>query len=83
MIICFFTLVIVKECKFTNMINIKGDIYFDNINFKESNKQAIRRQLGVVPQDICLFNKSILDNIIRCNYIKGNRNFTTSMKILL
>lgn len=40
-----------------------GDIYFDNINFKELNKQAIRRQLGVVPQDICLFNKSILDNI--------------------
>lgn len=40
-----------------------GDIYFDNINFKELNKQTIRRQLGVVPQDICLFNKSILENI--------------------
>ncbi len=40
-----------------------GDIYFDDINFKELNKQSIRRQLGVVPQDICLFNKSILENI--------------------
>ncbi|PRR83237.1 peptidase domain-containing ABC transporter [Clostridium vincentii] len=41
----------------------KGDIYYDDINFKCLNKQAIRRQLGVVPQDISLFNKSIYENI--------------------
>lgn len=40
-----------------------GDIYYDGINFKELNKQEVRRQLGVVPQDISLFNKSIYENI--------------------
>ncbi len=40
-----------------------GNIYYDNINFKELNKQDIRSQLGVVPQDISLFNKSIYENI--------------------
>ena len=40
-----------------------GNIYYDDINFKNLNKQAIRKQLGVVPQDISLFNKSIYDNI--------------------
>lgn len=40
-----------------------GDIYYDDISIKELNKQLIRRQLGVVPQDICLFNKSIYENI--------------------
>lgn len=40
-----------------------GNIYYDGINFKDLNKQLIRRQLGVVPQDICLFNKSIYENI--------------------
>ncbi|MBW9145203.1 peptidase domain-containing ABC transporter [Clostridium sp. CM028] len=41
----------------------KGDIYYDGINFKDLNKQEIRRQLGIVPQDISLFNKSIYENI--------------------
>lgn len=41
----------------------EGNIYYDNINFKELNKQEIRKQLGVVPQDISLFNKSIYENI--------------------
>lgn len=41
----------------------KGEIYYDGINFKDLNKQHIRRQLGVVPQDISLFNKSIYENI--------------------
>ena len=41
----------------------KGNIYYDNINFNELNKQEIRKQLGVVPQDISLFNKSIYENI--------------------
>jgi|GEM_PF-4040610 ABC-type bacteriocin/lantibiotic exporters, contain an N-terminal double-glycine peptidase domain len=40
-----------------------GDIYYDDINLKELNKQSIRKQIGVVPQDICLFNKSIYENI--------------------
>ena len=40
-----------------------GEILYDGINFKELNKQNVRRQLGVVPQDISLFNKSIYENI--------------------
>lgn len=42
----------------------EGDIYFDNFNFKDLNKKYIRKQLGIVPQDITLFNKSIFDNIV-------------------
>lgn len=41
-----------------------GDIYFDDFNFKDLNKKYIRKQLGIVPQDITLFNKSIFDNIV-------------------
>lgn len=41
----------------------EGNIYYDGVNFKDLNKQQIRRQLGVVPQDISLFNKSIYENI--------------------
>ena len=41
----------------------KGNIYYDDVNFNELNKQSVRRQIGVVPQDITLFNKSIYDNI--------------------
>ncbi|GKX68949.1 peptidase domain-containing ABC transporter [Inconstantimicrobium mannanitabidum] len=40
-----------------------GDIYYDDINFNELNKQNVRKQLGIVPQDISLFNKSIFENI--------------------
>ena len=41
-----------------------GDIYFDDHNFEDLNKKQIRHQLGIVPQDITLFNKSIFDNIV-------------------
>lgn len=40
-----------------------GNIYYDNINFNKLNKQNVRKQLGIVPQDISLFNKSIYENI--------------------
>ncbi len=41
----------------------KGDILFDGINIKELDKGVLRRQIGVVPQDMSLFNKTIYDNI--------------------
>lgn len=40
-----------------------GNVLYDNINLSDFNKKELRKQMGVVPQDICLFNKSILENI--------------------
>lgn len=40
-----------------------GSVYFDNINMQDYSKQYLRKQMGIVPQDITLFNKSIFENI--------------------
>ncbi|WP_339319388.1 peptidase domain-containing ABC transporter [Paenibacillus sp. FSL R10-2734] len=40
-----------------------GKIYYDDLELEQFNKQKLRRQMGVVPQDINLFNNSILENI--------------------
>jgi ABC-type bacteriocin/lantibiotic exporter with double-glycine peptidase domain len=40
-----------------------GSIYYDNINMKEINTSHARRQMGIVPQEVSLFNKNILENI--------------------
>ncbi|HDR8040766.1 TPA: peptidase domain-containing ABC transporter [Bacillus cereus] len=40
-----------------------GDIFYDSLNFKDINKKQLRKQIGVVPQEIYLFNESIYDNI--------------------
>ncbi|MGY0693959.1 peptidase domain-containing ABC transporter [Virgibacillus sp. FSP13] len=40
-----------------------GNILYDDINLKQLDKQWLRRNIGVVPQDATLFNKSILHNI--------------------
>ncbi len=41
-----------------------GNIYFDDIELKKWKKKALRQQVGIVPQDITLFNNSIYDNIV-------------------
>lgn len=41
----------------------EGEIFYNNINMKKINKKDLRKQMGIVPQDISLFNKSIYDNI--------------------
>ena len=41
----------------------KGDILYDGVSIKEMNKTQLRKQIGVVPQDMTLFNKTILENI--------------------
>lgn len=41
----------------------EGSILFDNKDFCELNKKSIRKQIGIVPQDIMLFNNSIFENI--------------------
>lgn len=42
----------------------EGDIFFDDIELKKWKKNELRRQIGIVPQDITLFNNSIYNNII-------------------
>ncbi len=40
-----------------------GDVLFDGISIKDIEKTELRKQIGVVPQDMNLFNKTILKNI--------------------
>lgn len=41
----------------------EGNIYFDEINIKNLNKSEFRKKIGVITQDMYLFNQSIKDNI--------------------
>jgi ABC-type bacteriocin/lantibiotic exporter with double-glycine peptidase domain len=41
-----------------------GDIFYDGVSISEVDKRHLRKQLGVVPQDMTLFNKTILKNIV-------------------
>lgn len=49
-----------------------GNIYFDGVNIKDWNRKALRKQIGIVPQDITLFNKTIYENIV----VDKNSEFT-------
>ncbi|SFL42585.1 ABC-type bacteriocin/lantibiotic exporter, contains an N-terminal double-glycine peptidase domain [Lachnospiraceae bacterium KH1T2] len=40
-----------------------GDILYDGVSIKCLNKNDLRKQIGVVPQDMTLFNQSIYENI--------------------
>lgn len=40
-----------------------GEIYYDNINFCNINKKYLWKQMGVVPQELSLLNKTIYENI--------------------
>ncbi len=40
-----------------------GEICIDDVNIKDYKLNELRKQIGVVSQDVYLFNKSILDNI--------------------
>ena len=41
----------------------EGSILFDDININDIKKESLYNQIGVVPQDVMLFNKSIYENI--------------------
>ena len=41
----------------------EGVIKFDNEDIKNISKESIRKQIGIVPQDIILFNDSVKNNI--------------------
>ena len=41
----------------------KGNVYFDDIDMNNVKKSSLCRQIGVVPQEVYLLNRSIRDNI--------------------
>lgn len=43
--------------------NIKGNISIDDIDISEINVESLRRHIGIVQQDVFLFNGSIKENI--------------------
>ena len=42
----------------------EGDIFIDGINIKDLTASSIRKNIGIVQQDVFLFNASIKDNIL-------------------
>ncbi len=42
----------------------KGDILIDDISIKDITMQSLRKNIGIVQQDVYLFNSSIRDNIL-------------------
>lgn len=49
-----------------------GQMYFDGISIEEINLKKLRRKIGIIPQEILIFNKSIYENI------QMNRDFVNS-----
>ena len=52
----------------TNLINRfyeiqEGTITYDGFNIRDSEKDSLRRSLGIVLQETCLFSASVMDNI--------------------
>jgi ABC-type bacteriocin/lantibiotic exporter with double-glycine peptidase domain len=45
----------------------EGNVYIDGLDYKEYEKKALLKQMGIVPQDGILFNKSIMENILLGN----------------
>lgn len=41
----------------------EGDIIYNGVSIKNLDKRKLRKQIGVVPQDMTLFNQSIYENI--------------------
>lgn len=42
----------------------EGEILYNDEAFELLNKKQVRRQIGIVPQDITLFNNSIFENVV-------------------
>lgn len=42
----------------------EGEVFFDGIALSKWKKKELRKQVGIVPQDITLFNDSIYNNIV-------------------
>ena len=63
--------------------NYEGDIYFEGLDLKILNKDALREQIGVVPQDALLFNGSIKENLIEDFEVADNDIYDALKKVTL
>ncbi|MDD7795792.1 ABC transporter ATP-binding protein [Clostridium sp. 'White wine YQ'] len=45
----------------------EGDIFIDNINIKDINRDSLRKNIGLVQQDVFLFTGTIYENILYGN----------------
>jgi len=50
----------------------QGAVYFDEVGVEDLNLNSLRKQIGIVPQDMTLFNKTIRENI--CDDIDVSQN---------
>lgn len=41
----------------------EGDIYYEGINMNALDPKELRKQIGIIPQDMSLFNRTIAENI--------------------
>lgn len=57
-----------------------GKIFIGNINLKELGCNNLRKKIALVPQDITLFNSSIIDNFIYANKNLTYKEITTLCK---
>ena len=63
--------------------NYEGDIYFEGLDLKILNKDALREQIGVVPQDALLFNGSIKENLVEDFEVADNDIYDALKKVTL
>lgn len=59
----------------------EGAIKVDGIDIKELNVSSLRRQIGIVPQRILLFNGSVLDNIAYGKYHASKADVIEAAKL--
>lgn len=59
----------------------EGNICYNGINIKSLNRSSLRRQIGVVPQDMSLFNKTIYENIKMNHPGVGEKDVERAAKI--
>ncbi|WP_226959726.1 ATP-binding cassette domain-containing protein [Streptococcus pneumoniae] len=50
-----------------------GKVLFDGVNINQIDKKILSQNLGVVPQDSFLLNRSILDNITLKNEVTSQK----------
>ena len=46
------------------LYSFSGNVLYDGVDTSEIDMRDLRKQFGIVPQDVRLFNKSIYDNIV-------------------
>lgn len=59
----------------------QGTILYDGIDEKHMEKKSLRRQIGIVPQNMTLFNKTIYDNIVGDNTAVKEKDVIEACKI--